>query len=256
MRAYRDDQALLEAARGARLPEAERARLRAGMDARLAALAAVSLAAGAGAVATKSASAAAGVAGAKAGVMGLAGGAAKVFLACAVAAAVGVGGGTIIKQRRQAQSRAAPVVVARPQPAAPPAVEIPVVEEVKVAPPVEVQRPVVVTARPHVAKPAPRKPAPDPVSLAAEQALLRQAQAAIMDGDANGSVRKLDKPEQGNAEGAREEREAAWVLALCAAGRVQEARVLGRRFLAQRPASAQAAGIRRSCAFSRGGDGE
>ena len=50
----------------------------------------------------------------------------------------------------------------------------------------------------------------------------------------------------------REERLAARIVALCAAGRVDEAREAGQRFFAEMPGSVQADRIRASCAFSSG----
>lgn len=88
-------------------------------------------------------------------------------------------------------------------------------------------------------------------SIAAEVALLRRAQTALKDGHGDASLRAIDALDATHPNGAlREERSAARVLALCAAGRDDDARAEADRFLSQWPASAQAARVRASCAFS------
>lgn len=49
----------------------------------------------------------------------------------------------------------------------------------------------------------------------------------------------------------REERLAARVLALCSAGRTDEAREAGHRFVSEMPKSLQIARVRASCAFEK-----
>jgi hypothetical protein len=88
-------------------------------------------------------------------------------------------------------------------------------------------------------------------SLTEETALLREAQAALKEGDAAKSLAAVDALAARHPQGLlREERLAARVLALCAAGRVEEARVEGQRFVAEMPRSIQAERVRASCAFA------
>jgi outer membrane protein assembly factor BamD (BamD/ComL family) len=95
------------------------------------------------------------------------------------------------------------------------------------------------------------KPSADAASIAAEVALMQRAQSALAAGDSARSLEALDALSARHPDGVlREEREAARVLALCASGRVDEARALGQRFLAQTPNSVQAARVRGSCAFT------
>jgi hypothetical protein len=87
-------------------------------------------------------------------------------------------------------------------------------------------------------------------TLAEELALLRDAQAALREQDFNGSLAKLDEMAAHHPNGVlREERMAARVIALCAAGRRDEARVEADRFLRTMPHSVQTGRVRASCAF-------
>jgi len=101
-------------------------------------------------------------------------------------------------------------------------------------------------AAPHAAR---RAHAPQPSSLVEETTLLREAHAALKEGDAAKSMQVLDKLAARHPDGIlREERLAARILALCAAGRVDEAREKARSLLTEAPRSVHAARVRASCA--------
>ncbi|WP_437974916.1 hypothetical protein WMF11_43065 [Sorangium sp. So ce295] len=100
------------------------------------------------------------------------------------------------------------------------------------------------SARPRGGQPA------RPSTLAAEMALLREAQDAVRDGDPSAALDRLDDLGARFPEGQlREERMAARVLALCAAGRAPEARAEAERLLGEAPSSVHAGRVRASCAF-------
>ncbi|WP_437310183.1 hypothetical protein [Sorangium sp. So ce388] len=93
-------------------------------------------------------------------------------------------------------------------------------------------------------------PSAGPSTLAAELALLREAQDAVRDGDPAAALARLDELGARFPEGQlREERMAARVLALCAAGRAREARAEAERLLGDAPGSVHIERIRASCAF-------
>jgi outer membrane protein assembly factor BamD (BamD/ComL family) len=93
-------------------------------------------------------------------------------------------------------------------------------------------------------------------TLAEETKLLLAAHGALEKGDAAGALEQIDRLGALYPEGAlAEERRAARVLALCAAGRREEARREAERFLAEEPRSIQAARLRASCAFAKAGEG-
>ncbi|WP_441290788.1 hypothetical protein ACSRUE_09965 [Sorangium sp. KYC3313] len=99
-------------------------------------------------------------------------------------------------------------------------------------------------ARPRGGQPA------TPSTLAAEMALLREAQDAVRDGDPSAALDRLDDLGARFPEGQlREERMAARVLALCAAGRAPEARAEAERLLGEAPGSVHMGRVRASCAF-------
>jgi hypothetical protein len=100
---------------------------------------------------------------------------------------------------------------------------------------------------------APRPlPAPPLANVADEARLLREAHAALSTGDAAHALALLDEHARAHPAGAlAEERDAERVVVLCKLGRASEARTEARRFLAGRPDSPLAAGVRASC----GGDG-
>jgi hypothetical protein len=89
-------------------------------------------------------------------------------------------------------------------------------------------------------------------SLTDETEGLRRAQEALNAADANAAIAQLDDLARRHPDGLlREERLAARVLALCAAGRADEARREAERLLAEVPGSIQAARVRASCAFAK-----
>lgn len=111
------------------------------------------------------------------------------------------------------------------------------------------------TASPATVSPA-REPeaaepeaAPSASSLAAEVALLRRAQAAINQGDADAALRILAEHASQHPSGVMAaEREAARVVALCRAGREAEARAASARFLRAHPQSPLRARVQSACA--------
>jgi hypothetical protein len=233
----RKSRALFAEARRAGPSEAARARVRAGVEAKVAAIAA---GAAAGAALEAKALAAGGAAATGLGT--------KLLIAGAVSALIGVGGSAVVLTRRTTPApREASAIVApsaAPAPPAPPPAAPPLEETASPAPsPPPRPAPVRASAS---ASAAPAQPP----SIAAELARLREAQAALKDGDPERSLRALDELSAQHPDGAlREERMAARVLALCAAGRVDEARVAASRFLAESPRSVQADRVRGSCAF-------
>jgi hypothetical protein len=103
--------------------------------------------------------------------------------------------------------------------------------------------------------PAPASPAAPsvttmaaPSSLDSEIALLRDAHAALRGGDAPHALALLDAHDHLYPMGALSEDTAAErIYALCALGRVAEARELAERFIAAHPASPHASAVRASC---------
>jgi hypothetical protein len=105
---------------------------------------------------------------------------------------------------------------------------------------------------------APAAPAPHEVkkgdtpsskgSVEEELLLLKEAQQKLQSGDPNKALDLLDAHAREHGEGAlSEERQAARVLALCQAGRVEEARAAAAAFFAQKPDSPLAARVRAAC---------
>lgn len=106
-------------------------------------------------------------------------------------------------------------------------------------------------APPPSAEPKSTQASPPPKidTLGQETALLRDAQAAMREGNAAAALQKLDSMASAYPDGVlREERRAARVLALCAAGEVDEARAEAQRFLREAPRSPVAERVRASCA--------
>ncbi len=92
---------------------------------------------------------------------------------------------------------------------------------------------------------------PGATSLDQELSSLHEAQRALKRGDGADALARLDALGERYPDGVlREERLAARVLGLCAAGRRDEARDAGRRFVAENPGSVQVARVRASCAFA------
>ncbi len=93
---------------------------------------------------------------------------------------------------------------------------------------------------------APKRPAN---SLSDESALLLEAQRKLSSGDPQQALSALDQHERRYPAGAlSQERDAARVLALCAAGKVDQAHPLAAQFLTQHPNSPLARRVRSACA--------
>lgn len=94
------------------------------------------------------------------------------------------------------------------------------------------------------------EPAPvaSPSTLAEEMRILRSAQSALSAGDPDSALARLAEHARRFPTGAMvEEREAARIVALCRAGRREEARTAAATFLRERPTSPLAARVRTSC---------
>jgi hypothetical protein len=105
------------------------------------------------------------------------------------------------------------------------------------------------SSQPATRPPAPPGPSATTPSLEAETALLEKAQADLREGHPERALAALDAHDaelKGGALG--EERRAARILALCAAGRSGEAKAEADRFLAASPRSPMAERVRSSCA--------
>ena len=124
--------------------------------------------------------------------------------------------------------------------------------------PAATPEPVLEVALPRRAAPAPRAtqtlpglpPPAGPPSLRRELLLLADVQRLLKQGDAGAALQRLDAHDTADRELAAE-RHAARVLALCAAGRTEEARRAADDFLVEHPASLQRDAVRRSCAGRR-----
>jgi hypothetical protein len=164
---------------------------------------------------------------------------AKVVAALAVAGTV-AGGAWYAHERPAPGPTMAPAAVPSQ---APPAVPTPRTTAASPLP----------SGAPEVASPtpsrAPRIPPSRSEELAAEIALLAQVNAAINGGQAERAFALLREYDQRHSPGVlREERAAAGVLALCAAGRVDAARSAAGRFEKRWPRSPLLARIGSSCA--------
>ncbi|MEZ4225144.1 MAG: hypothetical protein R3B13_29605 [Polyangiaceae bacterium] len=85
-------------------------------------------------------------------------------------------------------------------------------------------------------------------ALTEESGLLARAQKRLVAGDPNAALRELDQHAARYPHGSlTPEREAARALALCAAGRVAEARAASARFVAQHPNSPLTPRVRAAC---------
>jgi hypothetical protein len=87
-------------------------------------------------------------------------------------------------------------------------------------------------------------------SLRKELALLADVQAALEQGDGATALRRLDAHVTVDRQFVAE-RQAARILALCALGRVQDAREAAAVFLHQNPGSVQRTAVERSCAGAK-----
>jgi hypothetical protein len=102
---------------------------------------------------------------------------------------------------------------------------------------------------PSETSPAPKDPSPRPShGLGKDSAAMSQALRALHDGDSEGALRALDAVGSAGTGPLAEERAATRVLALCAAGRVDDARAAAADFLSRYPSSAHAGQVRGSCA--------
>jgi hypothetical protein len=217
---------LIDAARSGHEPsELNRARVRRGVEIKLAAGIALAVAPASTALA----------------------GVAKVTAAVVAVSAV-VGTGVYVYPRYIAKheaSRPAAHVAPRAPAAAPlPPVEVPPVVEAPPAPRAPNKRRVVAAPPPPVVESASR--------LKEETALLAAANAALGRGDVKRALALLDDYDRGPGAGVlAEERAVTGILASCAAGRVDAARVETRRFHARWPRSPLAARVDASCAGKR-----
>lgn len=91
---------------------------------------------------------------------------------------------------------------------------------------------------------------PGPPSLRRELLFLSDVQSLLKDGDAGAALERLEAHRTPDRE-LLAERQAARILALCAAGRSGEARQAAAAFLDEHPTSLQHAAIARSCAGHR-----
>jgi hypothetical protein len=266
----REAQALLDAARPDEDPsDADRARLRGAVFARIGAAAAAS------AITTTAAQAGAGAvtAGASAGLAG------KVAIGLLVVA--GLGGGAVavggVPRTAEVPARSAiagwareaaePARTAAASPAS--AALAPTAEGVSTAASADVAAGEKAAAPPPgetgagekaIAAGKPSAGAPDAMpgevaaptkrsELDAESALLRRAQTELSAGRTDEALRLLAEHERSFSDGAlREERAAGRVLALCQAGKAAEARALAEQFLRDNPSSPLAARVRGACA--------
>lgn len=222
-----EEKSLIAAARNAHVPsEVQRARVRRGLAAKLAA----GVAAPPLAVSTA---------------LAMAG---KIGAGIALVAAVGAGTAYFVVARpepkassgRVRQATAPTVPAGTPVTARPPAAPVGAL-------PLADSRPA--SARP--ANPVHRREASPPpaVDLAGELALLTQVNAAIKRGDVAQASELLCTYDQRFPSGKlAEERAAAGILVLCTAGRTQSAQSEARRFLERWPRSPLVARIRSSCA--------
>jgi hypothetical protein len=215
---------------------ADRARVRAKLDARLA------LGAGAGAAA-----AAAG-AGSRAHLSWV--GVTKWVVGLGVVTMAAVGAGTYFAGRPTAERTAAtaqvaaPVVpaatTAAPEPSSPPAIAV---TDLPVAPP---SAPARAAARVRVASPA--EPPGEEQAVSEELSILLRAQAAMRAGSPEAALAALDEHARRFPVGAlAEERSSERVFALCALGRTADARVEAAHFLSAFPRSPSAARVSASC---------
>jgi hypothetical protein len=136
---------------------------------------------------------------------------------------------------RGASPSAAPVVEVEP---------VPNVATRGIAPPPRGEAP--------VAKETPTSASMREGSLREEVSSLRDVELSLQRGEGASALDKLDDLAARHPEGAlREERMAARVLALCAAGKLDEAEQAGRAFVSEMPNSMYAERVRTSCAFGR-----
>jgi hypothetical protein len=151
------------------------------------------------------------------------------------------------KKPPPAQTPASPPAVVAPAPSVetPTPVATVIVPATAITPPSPA--PVVPVVVPTAAAPA-TETAPGPSSLDVEIALVRDAREALRVGDATRALVLLDEHARRFSGGAlSEDCDALRIQALCALGRVGEARDLTTRFLTSHSASPHAPAVRASC---------
>lgn len=231
-----EERSLIAAARGSAGPtEIQRARVRKGLDAKIAAgVAAPVLAASAG-LAT------------------------LLKIGAGVAVAAVIGGGAIYFTVPRLSAPALPPATLRARVSQLARTPVPTLEP---APERTPEAPLSVAADTHATPPSHARSSvrrrevspPVPADFAGELALLTQASAATQQGDtirADGLLRTYDQRHPSGQ--LAQERAAAGVLTHCAAGRIQLARSEARRFLERWPRSPLVARIQGSCAMEDSG---
>jgi hypothetical protein len=220
-----EERSLIAAAREAHVPsEVQRARVRKGLDAKLAAGVAVPLLAGSSALAM----------------------AGKIGAGIALVVAAGAGTVSVLTTRpaqklppaQAPHALAAPAAAPTPDPAPAGAAEAPALGDSRPA-----------TAHPKYPVRRRETSPPPAVDLAGELALLTQVNAAIQRDDVARAGELLRGYDQRFPSGKlAEERAAAGILVLCASGRTQSAGAEARRFVERWPRSPLVARIKASCA--------
>lgn len=141
-----------------------------------------------------------------------------------------------------------PARVVRPAPTAPPTAALEASSQATPRPPA----PPLETARVPAGQRASRVPPSRSQTLAAEIALLTRVNAAVNAGNGAKALELLAEYDREFRPGMLgEERAAASILALCAAGRTAEARAAAQRFQARWQRSAHAPRLAKSCAGTR-----
>jgi len=187
-----------------------------------------------------------------------------VWFATGVGAGLGVGGVAAVVQHVQVAAPAAhpttteiahtpePAPLAKPaeappapptaEPAERPAVDLPA-RDGRAAPPAALA-----PSEPRAPVEGTAPSAPDPTSMSEEASLLQSAQRSLAAGRADAALGLLAEHELRFPSGAlTEERRVAKILALCALGRVEEASILARAFVAQSPRSVLIPRLETSC---------
>ena len=191
--------------------------------------------------------------------------AAKALVLSAIVGASSFAAGYFVGRSDSAPSR--PALTATNSAAAPPMAEVAPTHDVETMSPVpEATAPapeqhpaahasstgVTAPSAPSAAAAPSSDPRPQASSLAEETALLAAARAALGRGEAKDALAKLEEMSERHPAGVlREERMATRVMALCAAGRTDDARAEAQRFLQETPRSLQAARVRASCVFAK-----
>ncbi|MFO0642061.1 MAG: hypothetical protein U0183_22745 [Polyangiaceae bacterium] len=247
-----EDEDLLASARAGLEPTGEdQKRVRRAIAAQVALAASIS---------TASATAGAGAAGASGTTVAAAsgaGGLVKIVGGFALLLSLGVGAGVLVTTRpappaapSAAEVTSSPLTSSPSSPSSPSEPPPTVVASVDVSPPppepVETKPPAKPSQPPNV-RPGPS--ATGEGSLGAETRLVRDATSALQRGDGAAALAALDEHARKYPQGVlSEERDAQRVLALCALGRVAEAKSGAARFVVRHPSSALVSKVRGSCA--------